>query len=182
MRLKGPNCVGDFRRRMQLYGYTVTIPRNPLAFFLPLSALLLVLIQSGCAGYTTRDVAPSIITQPANQAVTAGQTAIFSVSASGTAPLSYQWNKNEMAISGATYSSYTTPAETTSGSGSRFTVTVSNSAGKAISNAAMLTVSASPSDVPLQIATSSLPYAEVGIQFQAGLSATGGVQPYRWSV
>jgi hypothetical protein len=182
MKLKGPSHAGHLRRWMQLEGYTVAIRRNPLAYFLPLSALLLVLIQSGCAGYTTKDAVPSIITQPANQTVTAGQTAIFSVSASGTAPLSYQWNINGIAISGATFSSYTTPPETTSGSGARFTVIVSNSAGNATSNAAMLTVSASPSGVPLQIATSSLPLTEVGIQFQAVLSATGGVQPYRWSV
>ena len=167
---------------MQLERYAVVIPRNPFAFFLPLSALLLILVQSGCAGYTSTDAAPSIVTQPTNQTVTAGQTAIFSVSASGTAPLSYHWNKNGMAISGATFPSYTTPPETTSGSGARFTVTVSNSAGKTISNAATLTVSASPSGVPLQIDTSSLPSAEVGIQFQTGLSATGGVEPYRWSV
>ena len=74
--------------------------------------------------------------------------AIFSVSASGTAPLSYQWNKNGMAIGGATLSSYTTPPETTSGSGARFSVTVSNSAGNSISNAAMLTVSSAPSGAP----------------------------------
>ena len=43
-------------------------------------------------------VAPSITTQPANQTVTAGQTATFSVVASGTAPLSYQWQKNGAAI------------------------------------------------------------------------------------
>ena len=167
---------------MQLEGYTVAIPRSPLTFLLPLSALLLILVQSGCAGYTTKDAAPSIITQPSNQTVTTGQTAIFSVSASGAAPLSYQWNKNGMAISGATLSSYTTPAETTSGCGSRFTVTVSNSAGKAISDTAVLTVNAAASGAPLQIATSSLPLTEVGVEFQAGLSATGGVQPYRWSV
>ena len=125
---------------MQLEGCTVAIPRSPFAFLLPLTVLLLIVVQSGCAGYTTTDAAPSIITQPANQTVTAGQTAIFSVSASGTAPLSYQWNKNGMAISGATFSSYTTPAETTSGSGARFTVMVSNSAGSATSGAAMLTV------------------------------------------
>ncbi len=58
-------------------------------------------------------VAPSITTQPASQTVTAGQTATFSVTATGTAPLSYQWQKNGAAISGATSSSYTTPAETT---------------------------------------------------------------------
>src|SRR5258708_30625830 len=39
-------------------------------------------------------VAPSITTQPASQTVTAGQTATFSVTASGTPPLNYHWLKN----------------------------------------------------------------------------------------
>src|SRR5207302_7261588 len=47
-------------------------------------------------------VAPTITTQPANQTVTAGQTASFAVAANGTAPLSYQWQKNGANISGAT--------------------------------------------------------------------------------
>ena len=126
--------------------------------------------------------APSIITQPTSQTVTAGQTATFSVVATGTGPFSYQWRKNGTAVSGATSSSYTTPAETTLDSGAQFTVVVSNSAGSATSSTAILTVNAAPPGAPLQIATSSLPYAGVGIQFQAGLSATGGVQPYHWSV
>ncbi len=37
------------------------------------------------------DPRPSITTQPANATVTAGQTATFGVTASGTAPLTYQW-------------------------------------------------------------------------------------------
>src|SRR6266478_7056635 len=45
-------------------------------------------------GSTTSAVAPSITTQPASQTVTAGQTATFSVAATGTAPLSYQCKKN----------------------------------------------------------------------------------------
>ena len=84
--------------------------------------------------------APSITTQPGNQTVTAGQTASFSVTATGTAPLSYQWRKNGTNISGATSSSYTTPATTTSDSGSTFSVVVTNSAGSATSNNATLTV------------------------------------------
>src|SRR6202008_4307602 len=64
--------------------------------------------------------APTITAQPGNQTVTAGQTATFSVVATGTAPLNYQWNKNGTAISGATSSSYTTPATTSSDSGSTF--------------------------------------------------------------
>jgi HYDIN/CFA65/VesB family protein/centrosomal CEP192-like protein/Ig-like domain-containing protein len=88
-------------------------------------------------------VAPSITTQPASQTVTVGQTATFSVTSSGAAPLSYQWSKNGAAISGATSSAYTTPATTSADSGSQFTVTVSNSNGKVTSSTATLTVQAS---------------------------------------
>src|SRR5437870_2479440 len=87
-------------------------------------------------------VAPSITMQPLSQTVTAGQPASFSVTATGTAPLSYQWNKNDVAISGATSSTYTTAATTSSDHGAQFTVVVSNAAGSATSSAAMLTVSA----------------------------------------
>ena len=86
-------------------------------------------------------VAPTITTQPANQTVTAGQTATFSVVASGTAPLTYQWQKNGSAISGATATSYTTPITTTADSGELFRVVVSNSVGSVTSNSATLTVS-----------------------------------------
>jgi invasion protein IalB len=91
---------------------------------------------------TAGAAAPSIITQPVDQTVTAGQTATFSVTASGTAPLSYQWYKNGTAIGTATPPTYTTPAETTSDNGARFTVTVSNAAGSVTSAAATLTVTA----------------------------------------
>ena len=89
-------------------------------------------------------VAPSITSQPANQTVTAGQTATFSVVATGTAPLNYQWNRNGTAISGATSSSYTTSATTTSDNGVQFTVVVSNTAGSVTSSVATLTVNAAP--------------------------------------
>src|SRR5437016_11102950 len=87
-------------------------------------------------------VAPSITTQPASQTVTAGQTAMFSVTATGTAPLTYQWKKNSVAIAGATSSSYTTPATTSSDNGAQFSVAVSNTTGSVTSNAATLTVNA----------------------------------------
>src|SRR5204862_518296 len=87
-------------------------------------------------------VAPTITTQPASQMVTAGQTATFTVTAAGTAPLSYQWQKNGTVIGGATAASYTTPATMTSDSGDQFTVVVSNAAGSVTSRAAALTVSA----------------------------------------
>ena len=90
-------------------------------------------------------VAPSITVQPASQTVTAGQTATFSVAATGTAPLSYQWKKNNVAISGVNSSSYTTPAATSTDNGAQFTVAISNAAGTATSNAAVLIVNVPPS-------------------------------------
>ena len=103
-------------------------------------------VSSSTAGLTVNAnaaavaVAPSIATQPVNQSVTAGQSATFNVVANGTATLSYQWQKNGANVVGATSSSYTTPATTTADSGSSFGVVVSNSAGTATSNSAMLTV------------------------------------------
>src|SRR5580692_524670 len=87
-------------------------------------------------------VAPTITMQPANQSVTAGQTATFSVTATGTAPLTYQWRKNSVNINGATAASYTTPATVSGDNGAQFDVVVSNSAGSRTSNMATLTVNA----------------------------------------
>lgn len=88
-------------------------------------------------------VAPAITTQPANQSVSLGQTATFSVTATGTAPLSYQWQKNSANISGATVSSYTAPAAISADNGAKFDVIVSNTAGSQTSAMATLTVNAS---------------------------------------
>jgi len=113
---------------------------------LTLAIVALVLIMGRCGGsspsVTTPPVAPSITTQPASMTVTAGQTASFSVTAAGTSPLSYQWQRNGANISGATSSSYTTPATKTSDNGATFVVSVSNSAGNISSGTATLTVNA----------------------------------------
>src|SRR6185369_7618598 len=70
--------------------------------------------------------APTITTQPASQTVTAGSNATFSVVASGTAPLTYQWLFNGTNISGATNSSLTLTNVQSANAGS-YTVTVTNS-------------------------------------------------------
>ncbi len=106
--------------------------------------LAVSLILTGCGSQSNPPVvsaaAPSITSQPANQSVTAGQTATFSVTAAGTTPFSYQWRKGAIPIRGATSTSYTTAATTTPDSGSQFSVVVSNAIGTATSNAATLTV------------------------------------------
>jgi hypothetical protein len=99
-----------------------------------------MLIVEWCAGCGA--VGPTIFLQPADQAVFAGQTATFSVKATGSGSLRYQWEKGNTPITGATAASYTTPATSSSDSGSQFSVVVSNSAGDATSNAATLTVNA----------------------------------------
>jgi len=126
--------------------------------------------------------APTITTQPASQTVTAGQTATFSVVATGTAPLNYQWQKNGTNITGATSAGYTTPATTAADSGSKFDVVVSNTAGSVTSNAASLTVNAATSGMfghisivveentnYSSVTSSSMPYL-AGLMTQYGLA------------
>src|SRR5205823_13787495 len=61
-------------------------------------------VTSGAAALTVSAVlvAPTITTQPASQTVSTGQTATFTVTATGTAPLTYQWQRNGTAIGAAT--------------------------------------------------------------------------------
>ena len=78
--------------------------RTILAF--QLTAVLVAISLAGCSGVAnsgggTNPVAPTLAMQPASVTVAAGQTATFSVSASGTAPLSYQWRKNTTNVNGA---------------------------------------------------------------------------------
>ncbi len=123
---------------------------------------------TGASGNVTSNAAtltvnapPSIVTQPASKTVIAGQTATFSVTAAGAAPLNYQWNMNGNAINGANSSSYTTPATTTGNSSEQFTVTVTNSAGAITSNPATLTVTTATSI--LNVNQTSLNFSNVNI-------------------
>ena len=117
------------------------------------TATLATLALAGCAGVVSpnnttgnpKPTAAAIMTQPASQSVTVGQAATFTVTASGTAPLMYQWQKNAANISGATTASYTTPATTSADNGAKFNAVVSNSSGSATSSAATLTVNAASS-------------------------------------
>jgi hypothetical protein len=84
--------------------------------------------------------------------------------------LTYQWSKNGAAISGATSSAYTTPAETTTDNNAQFTVAVSNSAGSAASNAAILTVNAST--LLLNSSSSSLSFGSVNVSSSSNQSVT----------
>jgi hypothetical protein len=98
---------------------------------------------SAAAVLSVRPAAPTITTAPTPQSVVAGQSATFTVTADGlpTLSLSYQWRKNGQNITGATASSFTTPA-TLSDNGGQYSVVVTNGAGSATSTTAILTVQA----------------------------------------
>ena len=110
-------------------------------------SLLLTLIGSvGCSSTKNPpdngQTAPVITVQPVSVTVTAGQTATFSVAATGTPTPSYQWQKNRANITGATGASYTTPVTSAGDNGAKFDVVVTNSKGSETSAAATLTVNA----------------------------------------
>src|SRR5436190_603827 len=120
---------------------------------------------------------PTITTQPVSQTVTAGQPATFSVSATGTAPLSYRWQKGVTPISGATGASYITPPTTGGDNGALFRVVVSDAAGSGTSTAATLTVK-SPPTITTQLARQTV---TAGQPATFSVSATGTAPlSYQW--
>ncbi len=94
--------------------------------------------QAGIFTFTPA-VPPTIQTQPRSVTVTAGGTATFSVTATGTAPLAYQWKRNGVNIAGATSATLTLVNVTEAQAGT-YTVVVSNAAGSVTSVAVNLTV------------------------------------------
>jgi glucose/arabinose dehydrogenase len=88
----------------------------------------------------TGSQAPAITQHPANRTVSVGQSASFTVGASGAPPLSYQWQRGGTPISGATSATYVLPTTTLSDNGAQFRAVVTNASGTATSNTAALTV------------------------------------------
>jgi hypothetical protein len=87
----------------------------------------------------TTGTPPVITGQPSSATKTVDESVTFTVTASGTAPLNYQWRKNSINILDATSLSYTISSVTLSDAGS-YDVVVTNAYGSATSNAAVLTV------------------------------------------
>ena len=104
---------------------------------------------------------PGIVIQPQNQTANQGQNAVFSVTATGSSPLSYQWQFNSSTLSGATSSTYTVANAQLTNVGS-YSVIVTNSLGTTTSSNALLTLIVPP-------AITNLPQSLTVTQ---GLSAT----------
>jgi hypothetical protein len=94
---------------------------------------------AGAGGKCPPASAPTIYSQPANQTVTVGQNASFSVYASGTLPLKYQWSFNGTSIADATNATLTLSDVQFTNNGN-YAVLVSNLAGSILSSNAVLTV------------------------------------------
>ncbi|MBW4026961.1 MAG: immunoglobulin domain-containing protein [Acidobacteria bacterium] len=128
---------------------------------------------AGCGSNITRQPAPQpvqplvIVTQPASQSIPLGNAATFTVAATGTAPLSYQWSMNGTKIQGATSSSYTSPDVTAEDTGETFTVVISDLGSSITSSPATLTVG------PRSPKSGDLRFQQVGAPSEAG----GGTGP-----
>ena len=85
---------------------------------------------------------PVITEAPRSTSALVGATASFSATVTGSAPLSYQWQRNGVDIAGATTAAYTTPALTLADQGARYRVVARNAYGNATSAEATLSVTA----------------------------------------
>jgi glucose/arabinose dehydrogenase len=114
----------------------------------------------------TANQTPAITSHPQNRTVTEGGSAPFTVAASGTAPLSYQWQRGGVNIAGATSATYTLAPAQLSDDGAQFRAVVRNSFGTATSNAATLTVTAN------QPPTATISQPAAGALYTAGQVVT----------
>lgn len=93
-------------------------------------------------GYTEA-IKPFVTTQPVDQKVLSGESAEFSVVASGDSPLAYQWFKNGIDISGANSPVYSLSSVGTGDLGYYY-VSISNPAGSTVSSNASLSLFQAP--------------------------------------
>lgn len=170
------------------FGDTAGRPRNPKPGFLYYDTTLkqeivwdgTAWVVIGPAAGTSPSSVPVITSQPSSQTVTVGQVALFAVTATSTTALSFQWQKNGVAISGANATSYTTPSTILGDSGSTFACIVTNAAGSVTSSTATLTVSAS-AVAPVITSDPSNTSAIVGDSATFAIAATGTTPlAYQW--
>lgn len=97
-----------------------------------LYSLSVSISSTGCTG-------PTVTSHPSSETICVNDSVTFTVAASGTAPLSYQWRKDFVNIPGQTGTSYTI-ASIVEGDEGDYDCVVTNSCGSDISNVATLDV------------------------------------------
>lgn len=132
-------------------------------------------IQSNNMNLTVNE-GPALSVQPLSSVACASSSAMLSVSATGTAPLTYQWYKGGIAVAGGISNTYIIGSSTSSDAGSYY-CKVSNACGFVNSNAATLTVN-NPAIITAQSGDS---IKCVGSSMQFSISATGSAPiTYQW--
>jgi len=141
-------------------------------------AIGMALLLPACGGGSGGVAAPIINMQPQSQTVATGDEVVFSVSVSASGQPSFQWYRNGAPIAGATQSSYTLPAGTTTlaDSGASFSVIVTNDGGSVTSTAATLTLNADPEG--LYVGTLSLNLAQKVLPVFAIIAKDGTAAAY----
>ena len=129
---------------------------------------------------TSTQPAPKIVAPPVNNTQLSGQPASFWVGATGSGPLSYQWQKNGVNIAGATANWITLPAVAADDNGATFRAVVTNALGSATSPAATLTVAAAPADPAITTQpTDQLAFAGQPANFSVMATGSGPLR-YQW--
>ena len=152
-----------------------TVPVNNGAFAATVPANCVFTLASSAVV-----VVPPNVTSPTNQALARGANALFIVSATGTAPLAYQWRFAGVPVAGATNSAYSRTNIQCSDAGA-YDVVVTNAGGSITSSAAILTV-VSP---PLLVASPTNKTVTVGQSASFSVTATndcGGGLAYQWQL
>jgi pectin methylesterase-like acyl-CoA thioesterase len=126
----------------------------------------------------TPQLTPNILTNPASQTVTAGDSTTFTVVATGIPDPTYQWLLNGTNLSGATSATLTLPVTALTDAGN-YSVVVTTSAGTVTSSAATLTVNAPPNTAPVFTApiTGTNIAINVGVNLSVVCTATDSDTP-----
>ena len=132
-------------------------------------------VTSQVAVLTVQGVPPSITQQPLSQTVYVGSNVLFTAAATGTAPLSWQWEFNGTAISGATDSMFTLVSVITNKAG-HYSIMITNFLGSITSQEAVLTVLDAAPAITVQPPSQTV-HSGSDVTFTA--SATGSL-PLSW--
>ena len=132
--------------------------------------------------------APQITSHPQNQTIVAGSAVTFSAAATGTAPLTWQWQRsnnngstwNDVGTNSSTFSLTAQMADTNA----RFRVLISNTHGSTTSNHAVLTVNATAPVITITAqptADTTVTQGSISGSLSVSASVTlGGTTTYQW--
>jgi len=141
-------------------------------------AIVLIALSVAATGLRAAS-AITIATEPASQTVTPGSTTVFTVAATSTAPLTYQWSYAGTAIAGATSPRLVVSNASASNAGNYTCAVSTNDGGSATTWTATLTVvsSSDPGRITnLSVLTSIVPSGLLTVGFTTGGSGTSGNQ------